>query len=320
MRKAVILGNTTLGYSWFVLTHLDGLIHNEWSVDQIDYKSTRLDGIKRMLISIKPEYVFTHLTFHQQINKTPAILQMYRDVKNAVGTRFIHTMNDARVVDRYMGNLEGAMDMAFVGNTQCIEECEKAWGIPVHFCPYSSLTYDKMKEPVNEFKFPGHAVFTGSPTAHPDRWDFIQKLQRRMKIQIFQTQSHGDLRHKTPELSVSADCILGLCTGYDIKHYIDVRPFQYMGTGAILIARKFLGMDDIIPQMLYYPFDGYTNKDADYVKKCYEKYIVRMDNTITRQEAFKFIQKYHSAKVRIGDVISVLDGKRDNVRAFQWDW
>lgn len=320
MRECVILGNTKLGYSWFVLTHLDGLGKNGWKTNQIDYKTVPLNIIRDVLISTKPEYVFTHLTFHENVNKTPAVLQMYRDVNKKVGTKFVHTMNDARVVDRYMGDIEGAVYMAFVGNTQCIEACKKAWNIPVFFSPYSSLTYDKMATPVNELKFPGKVIFTGSPTAHPDRWEFIKKLQRRLKMEIFQTQSHGDLRHKTPELSVSAECILGLCTGYDIKHYIDVRPFQYMGTGAVFVGRKFLGMDDIIPQMLYYPFDGYTNKDADYVKKIYEKYIVKMDNTITRQEAFKFIQKYHSAKVRMSDVIDVLDDKRDNVRAFQWDW
>lgn len=319
MRNAVILGNTKLGYSWFVLTHLDGLTKNKWNVSQIDYKSTSLDKIRDILINNKPEYVFTHLTFHQNINPTPSVLEMYREVHKKVGTKFIHTMNDARVEDRYMGDISGSIHAAFVGNTQCIEGCKNAWNIPVYFSPYSSLTYSKMAKPVKKLSFQ-EPVFTGSPGAHNDRASFIQKLKDRMPIRIFQTQSHGDLRHQTPQLSVSAKSILGLCTGYDIEHYIDVRPFQYMGTGAILIARKFKGMSDIIPDYLYYPFDGYSNKDADYVKKMHEKFIQDSDNTLTRQEAFKFIQKYHSAKVRMGDVIDVLDDKRDNVRAFQWDW
>ena len=319
MREAVILGNTNLGYSWFVLTHLDGLIHNGWNVHQIDYKSTPLDSIKRMLISIKPDYVFTHLTFHQNVHSTPIVLQMYREVHKKVGTKFIHTLNDARIIDRYMEDIEGAVYAAFVGNTACIETCEKAWGVPVYFSPYSSLTYDQMAKPVKELSFQ-HPVFTGSPGAHKDRASFLQKLKDRIPVQIFKTQSNGDLRHRTPELSVSAKCILGLCTGYDIDHYIDVRPFQYMGTGAVFIARKFKNMDDIIPEYLYYPFDGYSNNDADYVKKLWKKFIENSDNTYTRQEAFNFIQKYHSAKVRISDVIDVLDGKRENVRSFKWDW
>jgi hypothetical protein len=38
-----------------------------------------------------------------------------------------------------------------------------------------------------------------------------------------------------------------------------------------MITRKFKGMDDIIPPDLYYPFEGYTQKDAKYVKELYQK-------------------------------------------------
>lgn len=318
-KKAVILGNTKLGYSWFYLTHKDGLQKNGWEVLEIDYKSTPLDRIRDILISHKVPYVFTHLSFHENVHPTPIVLQMYREVYKKVGTKFIHTLNDARTVDRYMSDVQGAIHAAFVGNTACIDACKNAWNIPVYFSPYSSLTYDRMAKPVKKLAFQ-EPVFTGSPGAHRDRSSFIQKLKDRIPVKIVQTQSHGDLRHQTPQLSVSAKCILGLCTGYDIDHYIDVRPFQYMGTGAVLIARKFKHMDDIIPEYLYYPFNGYSNSDADYVKKMYEKFIKNSDNSLTREEAFKFIQKYHSAKVRMSDVINVLDGKREKVRAFKWDF
>ena len=118
MREAVILGNTKLGYSWFVLTHLDGLGKNGWRTHQIDYKTVPLKVIRDLLVSMKPEYVFTHLTFHQNVNPTSLVLEMYRDVNKKVGTKFIHTMNDARVVDRYMDNVEGSIYAAFVGNTE----------------------------------------------------------------------------------------------------------------------------------------------------------------------------------------------------------
>jgi hypothetical protein len=79
------------------------------------------------------------------------------------------------------------------------------------------------------------------------------------------------MRHRTQELSASAKCVMGLCTGYDVDHYIDVRPFQYLGSGACMITRKFKGMDDIIPPDLYYPFEGYNQKDAKYVKELYQR-------------------------------------------------
>jgi hypothetical protein len=95
-----------------------------------------------------------------------------------------------------------------------------------------------MAEPVKDLMFK-KPIFTGSPNSHKDRSQFIKKLQEIMPIKIVTTKSSENLRGRTPELSVSAKCILGLCTGYDIGGYIDVRPFQYLGTGACMIMRKF---------------------------------------------------------------------------------
>jgi len=133
-----------------------------------------------------------------------------------------------------------------------------------------------------------------------------------MPIEIFITQSKHDLRNRTPELSVSAKCILGLCTGYDIKHYTDVRPWQYLGTGAFMIMRKFNGIDDIIPDDLYIPFEGYNNPQV--VKDLFEQWEDK-DTMFMRKSAFDFIQTYHSSKVRMENIINVIEGKQDTVRA-----
>lgn len=316
--KFVILGNTKLGYSWFVLTHRQGIKLNGHELWEIDYKSTPLNNIASVLKSIKADFVFTHLTFHTSVHPTDRVLQMYRDVNRAVGTKFIHTLNDARTVDRYMDNVSDAIHCAFVGNTDCIDSCRDAWKIPVFFSPYSSLTYDSIAKRAPDLSFKD-AVFTGSVGAHGDRSSFIKKLQERMPIKIFQTQSGNDLRKRTPELSISANNILGLCTGYDIDHYIDVRPFQYMGCGAVMTTRVFMNMDDIIPYHLFYPFYGYSDEDADEVKSIHYNFC-QSDNMKLREKAFKFIQDHHSCKVRIGDCIDVLTGKRDRVRSFIWDW
>ena len=99
---------------------------------------------------------------------------------------------DARKEDRYMGNVQGAFDIAFVGNFEMRENGEKAWGIPAFYSPYSAMTYEKMADPSPEFAF-SDAVFTGGPAIHPDRHAFIQKLQNRFPIRIFQTQSGNDV-------------------------------------------------------------------------------------------------------------------------------
>lgn len=315
--KCVILGNTNLGYSWFVKTFEQGLMLNSVDVHKIDYKSNNPIDIKIQLMAIKADYVFTHLTFHS-IYPLEKILNVFKEVHQKVGTRFIHTLNDARVVDRYMDDISEYIYMAFVGNRACIEECKKAWNIPVFYSPYSSMTYDSIGKPSQDLSIQD-MVFTGSPTAHQDRWSFIQKLQKRSKIKIFHTQSNNDLRHRSHTLSISAKCILGLCTGYDIDGYIDVRPFQYLGSGAFMIIRKFKGMSNIIPEDIYIPFNGYSENDADFVVSEFNKWKVK-DTMPMRKSAFDFIQKYHSSKVRLKDIIDVMEQKRDNVRSTLLDW
>jgi len=315
--KCVILGNTNLGYSWFVKTFEQGLMLNGCDVYKIDYKSNKPIDIKVQLMALKADYVFTHLTFHN-IYPRENILSVFEEVNKKVGTKFIHTLNDARVVDRYMNDISNAIYMAFVGNKECINACKNAWNIPVFYAPYSSLTYSELSGFNKNLAFKD-MVFTGSPTAHKDRLDFIQKLQNRTKIKIFHTQSNNDLRHKSHALSISAMCILGLCTGYNIDGYIDVRPFQYLGSGAFMFIRKFKGMDNIIPDNLYIPFNDYSNESADFVVNEFKKW--NYDDTLPiRKEAFKFIQKFHSSKVRMNDILDVLEQKRDKVRSSLTDW
>jgi len=125
-----------------------------------------------------------------------------------------------------------------------------------------------------------------------------------MKIKIFKTQSNNDLRHRTAELSKSAKCILGLCVGYEIDGYMDVRPFQYLGTGAFMIMRKYMDMDIYIPDDLYIPF--YSYDDPNIVKDLWNEW-KNKDTRLIREKAFQYMQFHHSSKKRIGDVLHTLN-------------
>jgi hypothetical protein len=304
--KVVILGNTKLDYSWFVKTYRQGLKRNGVDVYQIDYKTTALSNIKQILLQLKADIVFTHLSFHVNVNPIESVLQMYRDVHKKVGTIFAHTCNDAREVDRYMGSVEGAYQVAFVGTYALARNCQKAWNIPVYYMPYSSLCYESMAKPVPELSFQ-EPVFTGSPGAHRTGWvdnraKFIEDLQQILPLKIFQTQSANDLRKRSHELSASARCILGLCVGYEINGYMDVRPFQYLGSGACMIMRKFPNTEHIIPDDLYYTIHSYDQQGVDDVKYLWEE-IKRVDTNPMRKKAFDYIQQNHSCKVRMAEVL-----------------
>jgi len=302
--KIVILGNTRLGYSWFSLSFTQGFQLLGHQVHHIDYRSTTMDAIRKRLYGIKADAMFVHLTFHPGINPLDKIMQLYSDVRRDCGTKIIHVLADARHEPRYSGDISGSIDMALLSQTENLGKFQNYWKVPTFFCPYSSLTQDKMADVVPDLMFE-NLVFTGTPNAHPDRTSFLRRLQKIMKVEVFRTQSPQDLRTRTAELSVSAKCILGICTGYDIQHFIDVRPFQYLGAGAFMLIRKFKGMDDIIPEDVYIPFYGYSDADVEFVKEEFE-YWKDKDTMPIRMNAFDYMQEHHSSKVRMREVLGYI--------------
>lgn len=308
--KFCILGNTNNPvtgkpndpYSWFVKTFVDGLLHNGHSPLLIDYKSSSLDKIKSFLINNKITHCFIHMIFHGKKNLDKE-LGMYQEVTKKIGTRFIHVVGDARTHDRHMGDVSHAIHLGLVGTRPLVDNCSPAWNIPVVYMPYSSLTYKEMGtyQKNLDFHLP---LFTGNAHGHPDRSNFIRRLEQIMNIKIITTQSGQDLRNQTLDLS-SSSVILGLCTGYDIDGYIDVRPFQYLGAGACMIMRKFKGMDDIIPEDLYYSFNSYDDPN---IVLDYWNMIQHTDTLPMRKQAFEYIQEHHSSKVRLKQIIDILKG------------
>ena len=319
--KVVILGNTTNPitqkpndpYSWFVKSFRDGFNHNNIECKLINYRKTGLLNIKRQLISYKPQYVFTHLSFHNNTYPIEQMLQTFSELNKVHNIKFIHTCSDARRVDRYMGNLSESFHCALVGTYPLVENGRKAWKIPTYYTPYSAITQYNIAQPTNELSFNKLPIFTGGETSHKDRWEFIKLLRNYgLQIKTFKTQGSDDMRERTQQLSSSATCILGLCTGYDIDGFADVRWVQYGGSGACLIMRKFTSFDKLLPDDLYYSFNSYSEEDARLVKKTYSK-ILNTDTWPMRSKLFHYIQQTHSSKVRIKQILDVLDGTRDDI-------
>ena len=311
--KVAILGNTRLNYSWFVLTHREGLRMNGHEVLEIDYKSTPVSEIYTRLVNENPKYVFTHLTFHQHIHPAPVILEVLKRVKDKTGTRFVHVLMDARHEPRYNGDISDVFHMAFVNQTENLEKFQNYWRIPVIFEPYCSLVQKQLANPVGKYAFRDRLIFPGSPQAHPPRREFLRQVMKSMQLIYLQTQSANDLRHKTPELSISAKAILSACIGYDIMHYNEVRPWQYLGAGACLIHRKFKGEDDLIPDDLYLEYNSPQEVKQQFDRAC------REDTMPMRKKAFEFMQKHHTSKIRMYNVMECLEERQFTTNSFIWE-
>lgn len=311
--KVAILGNTRLQYSWFVLTHRQGLKMNGHEVIEIDYKSTPLHRIYEQIVAEKPRYVFTHLTFHSHIHPSDVIMGVYKSIKKACDVKFIHTLCDARHEPRYNKDISDIFHMAFLNQTENLAKFESYWNIPVIYAPYCAMTQGKLANPVSELAFGNQLIFPGTPHAHPERRNFLNKVQQIMPLMYLQTQSANDLRHRTPELSISAKAILSACIGYDIMHYNEVRPWQYLGSGACLIHRKFKGEDDLIPDNLYLEYKSPKEVKEQFERACKE------DTLPMRKRAFDFMQRHHNSKVRMYNMIECLEERQNTIKSFIWE-
>jgi len=312
--KICILGNVEntwqKTYSWFCKTTWQGLELLGHNVLALKYKENTIQSIEKNLFRFEPDILFTHLTFHNW-HDTMTIMGIFENLREYVGTKIIHSMQDARHEPRYFNDISYAFDMALIGQTHNIKKFTKYWNIPVHFFPYCSLTFDKMPEYDKKFDF-GKPVFTGNPTAHEDRSNFLNQLGAHIPIYIKQRKA-GDTKQNFASIGRSSPCIIAACTGYDIKHYTDCRFWQYGGVGSLLVGRRFKDMDDLIPRNLYIGFDSYNNipKVVSLIQENINK-----DNIEMRKNIFNFMQKYHSSVIRMENTINLILEKQDTVKAF----
>jgi len=319
--KIVILGNTGNNpfdaYSWFVRTTAQGFYLNGHEVVGFDYKSHSIEQIRDFLFDYKPNILFTHLTFHNKHDKF-TIMDIFNNLRSLIGTIVIHTLSDARTEPRYNGDISHAFDMALISTYKNIDKFQKYWNIPVYYWPYSSLTYDSRGKYKKELDFK-KPVFPGNPGSHKDRTEFVQKLQSNMDIKVIKTKSKDDIRNRTLNFSASSSAVLCLSTRYEMNNgFTDVRPYQFGGSGSIMICRPHDIQKYIIPEDLYFTFYSYDNKGLEQVKEHWEKIKKMSDNEKDemKQKVFDFIQKYHSSKVRMAQTIELIEGKREKLDIF----
>ena len=304
--KILIIGNTDTdpvqAYSWFVRSTADGLRRNGHEVVGLDWKTNTTEVLVAGIDIYKPDVIFTHMSFsgHHPVNK---ILQVYEDIRKK-GTIIIHTLQDARNVPRYNGDLSNSFDLALIGQTKNLDKFSEIWKIPTFYWPYSSLYQEKMAEFNLRYHY-NTPIFTGTPGIHTDRKEFIRNLQEVMPIYMIKTKSQNDLRNDTAVLSASTSCILGLCTGYNIAGYMDVRPFQYLGAGAFMINRKFKNQEKFIPDDLYVPFYNYD--DPELILDLFIEWENKpIEKKKLKEKAFKYMQKYNNNIIRTNQALDYI--------------
>ncbi|MHA2069915.1 MAG: glycosyltransferase family protein, partial [Candidatus Thorarchaeota archaeon] len=104
----------------------------------------------------------------------------------------------------------------------------------------------------------------------------------------------------------STEGIVSLPADNDLPGYLDVRPFQYGGAGALLLQRVNPGMEhvfDVENQMV-----GFRGYDAVEAKERFEQVVETDEDCRRRNELFSYVQAEHTYERRIETLVEFLHG------------
>lgn len=306
--RIACLGDYQNYYSYFLYGAMEGAILNGAWFRPIPLFGTGLESVKAQLNFFKPHILLIHMIFNKRPYRQEDVFQILRDVRLRYGTKVFYHMGDARKNPRHPEDISNFVDAGLVNNgLYC--EFSNIWHVPCFHWPYPCLQQEKIyhRSQVPEI-YHREVVFTGSVDDnmhHKERADFIKKLKEAIDVTVFPIPITGNTRFQTADVSGGADAVLGVQMGLDIPLYLDVRPFQYIGSGALYFHDNCDAMN--------YFFDSGThfvsyerNNSEDFLNNFYyyTQHNKRAGEKI-RMEGFAYAQKYHSTKARMNGVIQI---------------
>jgi len=216
-------------------------------------------------------------------------------------------MGDARKEPRYPHDISHIVDIGLVNNGE-LDRWSGIWHVPCYHWPYAALYQTE----INSFdqRFESGVVFTGGLGGnehHAARAGFVDQLKKEVPVKIYPDEQWGNSRFLTAEVAASSEAVLGFQMGGDIHGYEDVRPFQYIGAGALYFHNKHRNMD-----LFFNDGEHYVSFDGTAKGFCEAYRSIAGDHGkahAIRAAGFDFCQKYHSTQRRMQLVIDIYSGK-----------
>ena len=221
--------------TYFTLGVMEGSVLNGAWFRPVSIQNS-LTEIQEFMKFVKPDIIISHMIFGQSYHPYDRMYNVLKQVKREFGTVLIYHAGDARTQPRKPQPIDDLVDFALC-NHGLLTEYENYWKIPCFHWPYGCLQQGVIAEKNSEFErdwiFTGG---TGQNKHHSSRANLIKKMkQRKLDILVLPEEMKGivNTMYLTPEIASSARAILGVQMGCDIPLYNDVRPFQYIGAGAL---------------------------------------------------------------------------------------
>lgn len=302
--RIVTLGDWSNYFSYFLAGTQEGAIHNDCLFRPIDIGLSK-EKIINCLAQFRPNILFCHCIFSNNFRPQEQF-EVLETVRKRFGTKVYYHLGDARTEPRYPQDISRFVDVCLVNQTGNLQKFSDIWKVPTYYWPYGCF---KQKEiAVIDPKFRHNLVFTGrlaSKGVHEGRSKFVQELKKVLPdLALYPNQEYPDTKLLTADIAASSKAVLGVCAGYDIEGYIDVRPFQYPGAGGFLFQRYYQGMGKLFENKKHLVW--FADYDINNFLGLYGEYMGKPEamNRI-RKDGFAFCQKHHSMQVRVKSVIDL---------------
>ena len=309
--RIAALGDYLKYYSYFLYGVMEGSIRLGHLFRPIPLFHTPWELIWSQIEFFRPHILLCHCIFNRKPWPREKVFDLLKMVRKKFGTKVFYHMGDARTIPRYPHDISDIVDFGLVNNAD-IDTWEDYWDVPCIHWPYGALCQDKIAKRNDDYG--AELTFTGgldSNEHHADRKNLLEELQEKgIKVRSWPDSKLGNSRFMTNLVSASSKGVIGTQMGKQIPGYLDVRPFQYIGAGALYfheahpnIEKFFIPLKHYIPwespEDLCEKFDYFTRKDyAAGVK--------------IRMRGFEFAQRWHSTESRMAAVINLYNGYEVN--------
>lgn len=331
--RILVLGKFRNYISWYLHGVIEGTIRNGWQSERVEIQNSKdlkewrhIADIKEQIVRFRPHVIFTNSLFGEGREYYNGLLEMLHDVKKRTGVKICHQMGDPRMEPRFTEDISSSVDLALFnfGDEDILAKYKSIWKIPCYFWPMACWyqKYFSIGDPLYDLVFTGNRSPSGR---YKKRTKFLNECvnaDKDFKFHWFPDEDRGikNTRFITSEIAASSKAILGLPIGEEFKLYLDTRPFQYGGAGALIFQWGLSGYRRLFKHGEYLLL--LDNMQVEELSKLYRYYCVDhpKEGFIIRERMFNFMQTYHNYRNRVKDVVDILEGKREKPRVYREDF
>jgi len=292
------------------MSAVQGTFLNGGLARAISLEKNSVNEIWEQINFFKPHIILAHTIFDNK----PYREQLFNILRKSRsrGCKVGYHAGDARGEPRYPHSIRDIVDFVLLNHWPHMPSYD-VWQVPMYHWPYMALNQTDISKP--DPLYINDLVFTGSlqnNQHHAPRAAFIEQLRSKVNVKTFPDPVVGNTRFQTPEVAASAGGVLGFQMGLDITGYQDVRPFQYIGAGALYFHDKHPSMDKFFEDGTHYISFERDNITDFYSKWQYYKENKEIAKKI-RENGFYYCQEHHSSKSRVKQIINIVEGKPNSL-------